>query len=61
MKDVFIINAGGFGRNMASVAHSDSAHGRLSVVRSFLDARKDSLQIPGATVFGNPAQSVSFR
>lgn len=61
MKDVFIINAGGFGRNMASVTHSDSAHGRQWVVRGFLDGRKDFLQIPGATGFGNPVQPFSFR
>ena len=41
MKDVYIINAGGFGRNMASVAHSDSAHGKEWTVRGFLDGRKE--------------------
>lgn len=54
MKDVYIINAGGFGRNMASVAHSDSAHGKDWVVRGFLDERKDLPQVPGLPIVGNP-------
>lgn len=54
MKDVYIINAGGFGRNMASVAHSDSAHGREWVVRGFLDGRKNLLQVPELPIVGDP-------
>jgi len=54
MKDVYIINAGGFGRNMASVAHSDSAHGREWRVRGFLDGRADLLQVEGLPIVGDP-------
>ncbi len=54
MKEVYIINAGGFGRNMASVAHSDSAHGREWVVRGFLDGRKDLPKVPDLPVVGDP-------
>jgi len=54
MKDVYIINAGGFGRNMASVAHSDSAHGREWMVRGFLDGRADLLQVEGLPIVGDP-------
>ena len=54
MKDVYIINAGGFGRNMASVAHSDSAHGTEWVVRGFLDGRTDLPQVPDLPILGDP-------
>lgn len=54
MKDVYIINAGGFGRNMASVAHSDSAHGKDWVVRGFLDGRTGLPQVPGQPIVGDP-------
>lgn len=54
MKDVYIINAGGFGRNMASVAHSDSAHGKDWMVRGFLDGRRDLPQVPDLPIVGDP-------
>lgn len=58
MKDVYIINAGGFGRNMASVARSDSAHGTEWVVRGFLDNRPGLPQVADLPIVGDPA---SFR
>jgi sugar O-acyltransferase (sialic acid O-acetyltransferase NeuD family) len=54
MKDVLIINAGGFGRNMAVVAKSDPAHGKEWVVRGFLDSRPDLLDIPELPIMGDP-------
>ena len=39
MKNVLIISAGGFGRNMAALARSDIAHGDYWIVRGFLDNR----------------------
>lgn len=54
MKDVLIINAGGFGRNMAVVAKSDSAHEKEWVVRGFLDGRKGLQEIEGLPIVGDP-------
>jgi|SRR5450830_1009713 len=54
MKDVLIINAGGFGRNMAVVAKSDPAHGKEWVVRGFLDGRPDLFNIPELPILGDP-------
>lgn len=54
MKDVYIINAGGFGRNMASVARSDSAHGTEWVVRGFLDGRQGLKQVSDLPIVGDP-------
>ena len=54
MKDVYIINAGGFGRNMASMAQSDSAHGKEWIVRGFLDGRSALPQVPGLPIVGDP-------
>lgn len=54
MKDVYIINAGGFGRNMASVANSDSANGRDWVVRGFLDSRANLKNISDIPIVGDP-------
>lgn len=54
LKDVLIINAGGFGRNMAAVAKSDPAHGREWVVRGFLDGRKGLQEIEELPILGDP-------
>lgn len=54
MKNVYIINAGGFGRNMVAVAKSDPAHGREWVVRGFLDGRPNLPPVPYLPVVGDP-------
>lgn len=54
MKDVYIINAGGFGRNMASTARADPAHGKEWVVRGFLDGRDGLAQVPDLPIVGDP-------
>jgi len=54
MRNVYIISAGGFGRNTAVVAKSDPAHGKEWVVRGFLDGRTDLMPVPGLPVVGDP-------
>ncbi|MCX7277549.1 MAG: NeuD/PglB/VioB family sugar acetyltransferase [Burkholderiales bacterium] len=54
MKDVLIINAGGFGRNTASSARADIAHGKEWTVRGFLDTRADLPPVDGLPVVGDP-------
>jgi sugar O-acyltransferase (sialic acid O-acetyltransferase NeuD family) len=54
MKNVLIINAGGFGRNMAVVAKSDRAHGKEWAVRGFLDSRTNLPPVGDLPVFGDP-------
>lgn len=54
IKDVYIINAGGFGRNMASTARADPAHGKEWVVRGFLDGRQGLPQVPDLPIVGDP-------
>lgn len=54
MQNVYIINAGGFGRNMAVVAKSDTAHGREWVVRGFLDSRSNLPPVGDLPVVGDP-------
>jgi hypothetical protein len=43
MKEVYIINAGGYGRTVASLAESDAAYGREWIVKGFLDDRDPKL------------------
>jgi len=54
MKDVLIINAGGFGRAMAMVAKSDPAHEKVWRVRGFLDGRAGLKQIAELPILGDP-------
>jgi len=54
MKNVYIISAGGFGRNTAALAQSDPAHGKEWVVRGFLDNRTDLPPIGDLSVIGDP-------
>ena len=41
MKEVYIINAGGYGRTVASLAESDAAHGHEWVIKGMLDDRPE--------------------
>jgi sugar O-acyltransferase (sialic acid O-acetyltransferase NeuD family) len=41
MKQVYIINAGGYGRTVASLAMADSAYGVVWAIGGMLDSRKD--------------------
>lgn len=55
MDEVYIINAGGFGRTVAALAASDPAHGKEWVIKGMLDDR----QLPARTddpwpVVGSP-------
>jgi len=54
MKNVYIINAGGFGRNTAALAQSDPAHKKEWIVRGFLDGRSDLPPIKDLPVVGDP-------
>ncbi|MBO0989490.1 acetyltransferase [Delftia acidovorans] len=54
MRDVYIINAGGFGRNMASVARADPAYGKEWVIKGFLDGRQGLKQVPELPILGDP-------
>ncbi|MFG0612355.1 acetyltransferase [Delftia tsuruhatensis] len=54
MRDVYIINAGGFGRNMASVALADPAYGKEWVIKGFLDGRQGLKQVPELPILGDP-------
>ncbi len=55
MKEVYIINAGGFGRTVASLAESDSACGKEWVIRGMLDSRQElSRPKEGLPVVGDP-------
>ncbi|MBJ2144386.1 acetyltransferase [Delftia acidovorans] len=54
MKDVYIINAGGFGRNMASTARGDIAHGKDWLVKGFLDGRQGLMQVQDLPIVGDP-------
>jgi sugar O-acyltransferase (sialic acid O-acetyltransferase NeuD family) len=54
VKEVLIINAGGFGRNMAVVAKSDPAHNKHWVVRGFLDGRANLQVVPELPILGDP-------
>ncbi len=54
MKDIYIINAGGFGRNVASAVREDPEHGKKWILRGFLDGRKDVLRLSNLPVVGDP-------
>lgn len=54
MKDVFIINAGGFGRTFASLCQADAAHGKEWVLRGFLDDRSNLPATPDLPIVGSP-------
>lgn len=54
MKNVLIINAGGFGRSMAMVAKSDPAHDKEWKVCGFLDGRAGLKEIPDLPILGDP-------
>jgi sugar O-acyltransferase (sialic acid O-acetyltransferase NeuD family) len=55
MKSVYIINAGGFGRTIASLAQSDAAHGEEWCIRGMLDSRNElSKPGEGLPVVGDP-------
>lgn len=54
MKNVYIINAGGFGRNTAVVAKTDPSHGKEWIVRGFLDGRTDLPPVADLPVVGDP-------
>jgi sugar O-acyltransferase (sialic acid O-acetyltransferase NeuD family) len=55
MKEVFIINAGGFGRTVASLAESDCAFGREWCISGMLDSRKDLERgNDGLPILGDP-------
>jgi sugar O-acyltransferase (sialic acid O-acetyltransferase NeuD family) len=54
VKDVFVINAGGFGRNIVAAARAEWRHGVEWTVRGFLDSRSD-LVVPGdLPILGDP-------
>ncbi len=52
--NILIIGAGGFGRNIASLARSDLAHGVAWNVRGFLDNRTGLLTPPDLPILGDP-------
>ncbi len=55
MKEVYIINAGGFGRTIASLAESDAAFGIEWRIRGMLDSRSElSRPEEGLPVVGDP-------
>jgi sugar O-acyltransferase (sialic acid O-acetyltransferase NeuD family) len=55
MKEVYIINAGGFGRTVASLAESDAAFGVEWCIRGMLDSRIHlSRPDEGLPVIGDP-------
>lgn len=51
---ILIIGAGGFGRNIASLARSDLAHGIAWDVRGFLDNRPSLVTPPDLPILGDP-------
>lgn len=56
MKNLYIINAGGFGRNIASIARKDSAHGVEWELKGFLDNRVDINNPSNLKIFGDPLE-----
>jgi len=54
MKDVYIINASGFGRTVASLCHADPAHGKEWVVRGMLDSRQNLPASEALPIVGDP-------
>ena len=54
MKQVYIINAGGFGRTIASLCQGDAAHGRVWVVRGMLDSRRHLPASDTFPILGDP-------
>lgn len=53
MNHLLIINAGGFGRTVMSLARSDRACGPIWQVKGFLDGRLE-LDSPAGRIFGDP-------
>lgn len=60
MKEVYIINAGGYGRTVASLAESDAAHGREWFIKGMLDDRLEGQlpRNPRYPVVGSPATHI---
>lgn len=58
MKDVLVINAGGFGRNMAAAARAESRHGVEWTVRGFLDSRSHLAVPADLPILGDPLSYV---
>jgi sugar O-acyltransferase (sialic acid O-acetyltransferase NeuD family) len=54
MKDVYIINAGGFGRTVGSLCHADPAHGKFWMLRGFLDDRPNMPSSEDFPIIGSP-------
>lgn len=54
MKHVYIINAGGFGRTVASLCQADAAHGKVWTVRGMLDGRQGLASSDGLPILGDP-------
>lgn len=53
MEQLHIINAGGFGRSVASLARSDAAFGKVWGIKGFLDSRRE-LAGPWGPIVGDP-------
>lgn len=58
MKDVLVINAGGFGRNMAAAARAEHQHGVEWTVRGFLDSRSHLAVPHDLPILGDPRNYV---
>ncbi len=58
MRDILVINAGGFGRGMAAVARAEHRHGVDWTVRGFLDSRSQLAVPPDLPILGDPLTHV---
>lgn len=54
MKQVYIINAGGYGRTVASLCRGDPDHGKVWVVAGMLDDRPDMPASDDLPILGSP-------
>lgn len=54
MKQVYIINAGGFGRTVASLCQADAAHGKVWTLRGMLDNRANLPANDTFPILGDP-------
>jgi len=54
MQDILVVNAAGFGRNMAAVVRAEYQHGVKWSVRGFLDSRTDLAVPHDLPILGNP-------